>query len=69
LFSKQSGLNYRPKATNLRRLGVYASKVGGIEYQEIPPIEAEIKNEGILSSSSKVLLIIDRLQPQNKQAG
>jgi len=63
LFSKQSGLNYKPKATNLRSFGVCAWKVGGVQYQEIPPIEAEIKNEEVPCSSSKVLLIIDRLQP------
>jgi hypothetical protein len=27
---------------------VYEWKVGGIEYQEIPQIEAEIKNEEVL---------------------
>ena len=48
LFFKQSCLNYRPKALTLRRFGVYEWKVGGIEYQEIPQIEAEIKNEEVL---------------------
>jgi hypothetical protein len=46
LFSEQSGLKYRPKATNLRRFGLHAWKVG--QLQEIPPIEAEIKNEKVL---------------------
>jgi hypothetical protein len=60
LFSKQIGLKYRQKATNLRRIGLHAWKVG--QFQEIYPMEAEIKNEKVLCSSSKVLLVIDRLQ-------
>jgi hypothetical protein len=52
---------YRPKATNIRLFGVHAWKVGGIK--EIPRIEAEIKNEKFLCSSSEVLLTTDRLQP------
>jgi len=63
LFSKQSGLKYRPNVTNLRCFGVHAWKIGGIQFPEIFPMEAEIKNEKVLSSSSKVLSIVDQSQP------
>jgi len=58
-FSTKVVLIINPKATNLRCFGVYVWKVGGIQYQEIPPNEAEIKNEEVLCSSIKVFLIID----------
>jgi hypothetical protein len=45
LFSKQSGLKYRPKVTNLRCFGMLAWKIGGIQLPEIPPMEAEIKTK------------------------
>jgi hypothetical protein len=64
LLSKQSGLKYRQKATRLRHFGLHAWKVG--HFQEIPPMEAEIKIEKVLCSSIKVLLVIDRLQPNKR---
>jgi hypothetical protein len=63
LLSKRSVLKYRPKVTNLRCLGVHAWKIGGIQFPEVPPMENEIKNKKVLCSSSKVLLIIARSQP------
>jgi hypothetical protein len=55
LISKQSVLKYRPNVTNLRYFGVHAWKTGAIQFPEIPPMEAEIKNEKVLFSSSKEL--------------